>query len=101
MVMLFTRRAARATRQACICLTLNVRQKIMSYIPQSIEKIAALGANVSINAEKMIPQSAERIAQICVSHGGHLTIRNAAHWIPQSLERIAAIAKNRVTFEID
>lgn len=73
----------------------------MAYLPQSIEQIASIGANVSISANHMLPQSVEKIAAICKAKGGHLTLRDASKYLPQSLEKIAAIAKDHVTFVID
>ena len=73
----------------------------MAYLPQSIESLVTIGANVSISAKNMSPQAVERIASVCALKGCHLTVRDASDYPPQSLENIAHIAKRYVTFVID
>ncbi len=70
-------------------------------IPQSIEKILALGGGISIDATKYIPQSLERFASFAAQSNATLIIRNCQNMIPQSMERIAAFGKGKVIFIID
>ena len=72
----------------------------MSQIPQTVETLAQMGANIEITAAAgFIPQSVERIIQIAVGRGGRVTI-DASGYIPSSLERFVQIGGNSVTIRV-
>lgn len=70
-------------------------------LPQSVERILAIGGGVSIDATKYIPQSLERFAAFAAQSGATLILRNSQRLLPQTMERIAAFGKGKVVFNID
>jgi hypothetical protein len=72
----------------------------MAILPQSVEKIAQMDANLEITAEaNYLPQYVEKIIQIAVANGSHVTIE-AGNYLPQSLERFVQIGQGNVTIRI-
>ena len=70
-------------------------------LPQTIERIIALGGGVSIDASKYMPQSLERFASFAFQSGATLILRNCQSLMPNTMERIAAFGKGRVIFNLD
>ncbi|EHK7540119.1 hypothetical protein ICR46_000347 [Vibrio cholerae] len=72
----------------------------MSLFPQTIEKLARMGANIEITeSTTLFPQTLENIVRICVATGGHVTI--SSHGIfPQTLERLVQIGGNNITIRV-
>ena len=73
----------------------------MILLPQTIERIIALGGGVSIDASKYLPQSLERFAAFAFQSGATLILRNCKGLLPQTMERIAAFGKGKVIFNLD
>lgn len=72
----------------------------MGFMPQSIESIARLGANIELTGKSILmPQSVLSIITIAMRAGGHVTI-DAKGYMPQTLEEFAKAGKNRVTIRI-
>jgi hypothetical protein len=72
----------------------------MVLLPQSVEKLAQMGANIEITKEaNYLPQSIEKIIQVAVISGASVTI-DAGTYLPQSLERFVQIGKGKVTIRI-
>lgn len=72
----------------------------MALLPQSVERLAQLGANIEITtAGNYLPQSIEKIIQIAVNNGAHVTV-DAGNYLPESLARFAQIGGNRVTIRV-
>lgn len=72
----------------------------MAILPQSVEKLAQLGANIEITKDaNYLPESIERIIQIAVSKGSSVTI-DAQSFLPQTLERFVQIGQGKVTIRI-
>ncbi len=70
-------------------------------LPQSIERILAVGGGVSLDATKYMPESLERFAAFAGNSGATLILKNSERLLPQTLERIGAFGKGRVIFEIN
>jgi hypothetical protein len=70
------------------------------YLPQTIERILALGGGVSIDATGYIPSSLERFAAFAAQSGATLILRNCRLLLPQTMERISAYGKGKVIFEL-
>ncbi|HIF9440032.1 hypothetical protein [Photobacterium damselae] len=69
-------------------------------LPQTIESLARIGANIEINSEiNLLPQTLESIVRICVANGGHVTI-SAQGKLPQTLENLARIGRNNLTIRV-
>lgn len=73
----------------------------MAPIPQTLEKIIALGGGVSVDASKYIPQSLERFASFAAQSGATLILRNSQKLLPQTMERIAAFGRGKVIFNFE
>ena len=72
----------------------------MALLPQTIENLARLGANIEIEPDtRLLPQTLENIVRICVGSGGHVTI-SAKGKLPQMLENLVRIGKNNVTIRV-
>lgn len=72
----------------------------MSLMPQSVEQLARLGANIEITAEAgFMPQSIETIIQIAVANGSRVTI-DAKPYMPQSLERFVQLGGKNITIRV-
>lgn len=72
----------------------------MSHIPQTVEHLVRIGANVTISKEaNFIPQTLESIVRIASGTGAHVTIHGEGH-IPQTLENLARIGGKNVTIVI-
>lgn len=72
----------------------------MAILPQSVERLAQMGANIEITAEAgYLPQTVEKIVQIAAGKGAHVTIE-AGKYLPQSLERFVQIGGSNVTIRI-
>jgi hypothetical protein len=62
--------------------------------------LAHLSADLEITAEAgYLPQSVEKIIQIAVANGAHVTVE-AGKYLPQSLEKFAQLGRNDVTIRI-
>ena len=70
-------------------------------LPQTIERVIALGGGVSINASKYLPQSLERFATFAAQSGATLILHHCQSLLPRTMERIAAFGKGKVIFNID
>lgn len=70
-------------------------------LPQSIERILALGGGVSIDASKYLPQLLERFAAFAAQSGATLILRNCQNLLPQTMERIASFGRGKVIFNLD
>ena len=68
-------------------------------LPQSLERIIALGGGVSIDASVYLPHSLERFAALASKSGATLIIYNSDSLLPQTMERIAALGQGRGIFE--
>ncbi len=73
----------------------------MILLPQSVERIISLGGGVSIDASKFIPQFLERFAALAANSGATLILRNCHNLLPQTMERIAALGRGKVIFNLD
>ena len=73
----------------------------MVLLPQTIERIIALGGGVSIDASRYLPQTIERFASFASQSGATLILRNCNNLLPQSMDRIAAFSKGKVIFNLD
>lgn len=72
----------------------------MSFLPNTVENLARLGANIEITSEtNYLPQTLENIVRIAAGAGGHVTI-HAQGKLPQTLENLARIGGNNVTFQV-
>lgn len=72
----------------------------MAILPQSVERLAQLGASIEISAEAgYLPQTVEKIIKIAVANGAHVTVE-AGKYLPQSLERFAQLGQTSVTIRV-
>lgn len=71
------------------------------FLPQTIERVLALGGGVSVDASQYIPQSLERFAAFAAQSGATLILRNCQGLLPQTMERIAALGRGKVVFNLD
>ena len=72
----------------------------MAYLPQTLEQLARLGANIEIGAGNIyLPQTLETLVQIVVGTGAHITI-HATNQLPQTLERLARIGGRHLTIRV-
>jgi len=71
----------------------------MAVMSTTIEKLCAIGCNVTINYSDYVPTSLEKFAAIIVKTNGILTIRKCSKAVSTSLEKIAAIGKEHVTLD--
>jgi len=72
----------------------------MAILPQSVERLAHIGANVEISSEAgYLPASIEKILHIAVGRGSHVTI-HAGRYLPDTLERFAQIGRGNVTIKV-
>ncbi|MFT3783813.1 MAG: hypothetical protein QM790_17525 [Nibricoccus sp.] len=62
--------------------------------------MAKKGASLSIDATMFATATVENIAQLCVTNGGKITIRNASAMDKSTLEAIARFGKTSVTLEV-
>ena len=68
------------------------------YLPQTLERLVSLGANITIDDAAYLPQTLVRLAEIAKQSGAHITISGS--YLPQTLEQIAQIAGNRLTIVV-
>jgi hypothetical protein len=66
-----------------------------TYLPQTLENLVRLGANITIEDDTYLPQTLINLAIIARSTGAHITISGS--YLPQTLEQIARIAGNNFT----
>jgi hypothetical protein len=65
------------------------------YLPQTLESLVRLGANIVIEDASYLPQTLIVLAQLARASGSHLTISGS--YLPQTLEQIARIGGNQIT----
>ena len=69
-------------------------------LPQTVERLAEIGANIELTAETgYLPQAIETIIKIVVGKGGHVTV-DANGFTPDSLERFAKIGHSNLTIRV-
>jgi hypothetical protein len=68
------------------------------YLPQTLENLARLGANITIEDSTYLPQTLNNLALLVKQNGGHLTISGS--YLPQTLENLARIAGNKLTIVV-
>lgn len=72
----------------------------MTLLSTSIERLCALGCNITINYSDYPLTSLERFASIISRTNGTLTIKKCSKALSTSLERLAAIGKEHVMFDL-
>ncbi len=65
------------------------------YLPQTLEQLVRLGANITIDEVVYLPQTLSNLALIAKTTGAHITISGG--YLPQTLEELARIAGNNLT----
>ncbi len=67
--------------------------------PGTLEELAAIGANLSLNGSVYPPGVLTDIAAICHSKGTTLTVRNSSAVPPGTLTSLAAMLKGSLVIE--
>ena len=65
----------------------------------TLEKLAALGASMVIDADGMLSRTLEKIAGLCAASGANLYVKNAHKQMSMTLEKVAKLGKGNVTFD--
>lgn len=69
----------------------------MAPLPQTLETLARLGANIDLSNYSYLPQTLETLVRLAEGSGGHVTI-DASKCLPATLETLARIGREHVTF---